>query len=73
MLVGARKLAQAPGSQQEKAARCGVSQQAVSGWLAYGAVPIGRTLLIIEREYGIPLQDWLVEEAGEPPATERAS
>jgi transcriptional regulator with XRE-family HTH domain len=72
MLIGARKLAQAGGTQQEKADRLGVKQQTVSGWLAAGVVPNGKQLLMIEREYGIPVGDWLAEDEDEP-STERAT
>lgn len=72
MRRGARKLAQAPGTQQEKADRLQVKQQTVSRWFADGAIPLGEQLVRIEQEYGIPVGDWLEEEDA-PPDTERAS
>lgn len=71
MRRGAKRLADAPGTQQEKAERLNVKQQTVSRWFADGVVPNGEQLLRIRAEYGIPVEDWLVDD--EPPATERAS
>jgi transcriptional regulator with XRE-family HTH domain len=65
---GARRLSQAGGTQQDKAEKLGVEQQTVSRWLKNGAVPNGKQLIRIEKEYGIPVGDWLEEE----PADEAA-
>lgn len=72
MRLGARKLAAAPGTQQEKAERLCVKQQTVSRWLADGAVPMGEQLVRIQQEFGIPVEDWLVEEPSTGPTEEHA-
>jgi transcriptional regulator with XRE-family HTH domain len=73
MTKGARKLAEAGGTQEEKAKRIGVEQQTVSRWF-HGAIPNGKQLIRIEQEYGIPVAEWLEETPPEAePAAEEAS
>jgi len=63
MNKGAKRLADKPGTQAEKAEKLGVKQQTVSSWLADGVIPQGKQLIKIEQEYGIPVADWLEDEA----------
>ena len=45
-------------TQSQVADSCGVSQQAVSNWLAGAALPAPHHMRILEDRFGIPMRDW---------------